>query len=53
MFSIARTGAGSRKIIARLMKLLIGRDVLVEEEESSYLADSGADSDDARALRPL
>ena len=41
------------KIIARLMKLLIGRDVLVEEEESSYLADSGADSDDARALRPL
>ena len=41
------------KIIARLMKLLTRRGVLVEEEGSSYLADGDADSDDARALRPL
>ena len=44
------------KIITRLMKLLTRRGVLVEEEEeggSRYLADSQADSDEARALRPL
>jgi len=42
------------KIITRLMKLLTRRGVLVEEEEgSSYLADAEADSDEARALRPL
>jgi len=45
------------KIITRLMKLLTRRGVLVEQEEegggSSYLADAEADSDDARALRPL
>jgi len=44
------------KIITRLMKLLTRRGVLVEEEEeggSHYLADADADSDDARALRPL
>jgi len=42
------------KIIGRLMKLLIRRGVLVEEEEGSrYLADVDADSDDARTLRPL
>ena len=43
------------KIITRLMKLLTRRSVLVEEEEggSSYLADADADSDEARALRPL
>jgi hypothetical protein len=46
------------KIITRLMKLLTRRGVLVEEEEeggSSYLADAeaDADSDEARALRPL
>ena len=41
------------KIIARLMKLLTRRGVLVEEEGSSYLADGDADSDDARTLRPL
>jgi len=37
------------------MKLLTRRGVLIEEEEegSSYLADADADSDDARALRPL
>ena len=42
------------KIISRLMKLLTRRGVLVEEDEGSgYLADSDADSDDARALCPL
>jgi len=41
------------KIIARLMKLLTRRGVLVEEQGSTYLADSDADSDDARTLRPL
>jgi len=47
-----------QRIITRLMKLLTRRGVLVEEEEeggSSYLADAEADanSDEARALRPL
>ena len=42
------------KIIARLMKLLARRGVLIEEEEgSTHLADGDADSDDARTLRPL
>jgi hypothetical protein len=42
------------KIITRLMKMLTRRGVLIEEEEgSSYLADADADSDEARALRPL
>ena len=49
MFSIARTGVGSRKIIARLMKLLTRRSVLVAGDEGSgYLADGDADSEDAR-----
>ena len=42
------------RIITRLMKMLTRRGVLVEEDEgSSYLADAQADSDEARALRPL
>ena len=41
------------KIISRLMKLLTRRGVLIEEEESTCLADSDAESDDARTLRPL
>ena len=41
------------KIITRTMKLLTRRGVLVEEEGSTYVADSDADSDEARALRPL
>jgi len=41
------------KIIARLMKLLTRRNVLVEEDEGSgYMAYGLADSDDARTLRP-
>jgi hypothetical protein len=41
------------KIITRLMKLLTRRRVLVEEEDSTYVADNGGDSDEARVLRPL
>ena len=41
------------KIIARLMKLLARRGMLVEEQGSSYLADGDADSDGARTLRRL
>ncbi len=41
------------KVITRLMKLLTRRGVLVEEEGSSYMADSDGDSDEARTLRPL
>jgi hypothetical protein len=41
------------KIIARLMKLLTRRGVLVEEQGSTYLADGDAESDNARTLRPL
>ena len=39
------------KIIGRLMKLLTRRGVLVEEEGSTYLADSDGDSNEARPLR--
>ena len=41
------------KIITRMMKLLIRRGVLVEEEGSTYMADNDGDSDEARVLRPL
>jgi len=41
------------KIITRLMKLLTRRGVLVEEEDSTYMADSDGDSDEARKLTPL
>ena len=41
------------KVITRLMKLLTRRGVLVEEEDSTYMADSDSDSDEARTLRPL
>ena len=41
------------KIIGRLMKLLTRRGVLIEEQGSTYLADSDAESDDAQTLRPL
>ena len=41
------------KIIARMMKLLTRRGVLVEEQGETYLADNEADSDDARTLGPL
>jgi len=35
------------------MKVLTRRGVLVEEERASCLADSNAESDDARSPRPL
>jgi len=43
------------KIITRTMKLLTRRGVLVEEQGQTYLADADtdADSDEARVLRPL
>jgi len=41
------------KVITRLMKLLTRRGVLIEEEGSTYMADSDGDSDEARTLRPL
>ena len=41
------------KVIGRLMKLLTRRGVLIEEQGSTYLADSDAESDDAQMLRPL
>ena len=45
--------AVSHKIITRSMKLLTSRGLLIEEEGSSYVADNGGDSDEARSLRPL
>ena len=41
------------KIITRTMKLLTRRGALVEEHGTTYMAGNDADSDDARALRPL
>ncbi len=41
------------KIITRTMKMLTRREVLVEEEGSTYVADDDGDSDEARVLRPL
>ena len=41
------------KIITRMMKLLTGKEVLVEEQGQTYMADDDSDSDEARALRPL
>ena len=41
------------KIITRTMKLLTRRGVLIEEQDSTYMADKDSDSDEARALRPL
>ena len=45
--------AVSHKIITRTMKLLTRRGALVEEQGTTYMADTDADSDDARTLRPL
>jgi hypothetical protein len=40
-------------VIARLMKLLTRRGVLIEEMGQTYLAEPDADGDEARTLRPL
>jgi hypothetical protein len=41
------------KIIIRTMKLPTRRGVLIEAEDSTYMADNDGDSDEARVLRPL
>ncbi len=41
------------KIITRLMKLLTGKRVLVEEQGQTYVVDDNSDSDEARTVRPL
>ena len=40
-------------VIARLMKMLTRRGVLIEEMGQTYLADPNSDGDEARTLRPL
>jgi hypothetical protein len=40
-------------VIARLMKLLTRRGVLLEDDGQSYLAESDTDAEEARTLRPL
>jgi hypothetical protein len=40
-------------VIARLMKMLTRRGVLVEDMGQTYLAEPDADGDEARTLRPL
>ena len=40
-------------VIARLMKMLTRRGVLVEEMGQTWLAEPDADGDEARTLRPL
>ncbi len=40
-------------VIARLMKMLTRRGVLIEEMGQTWLADPNADEDEARTLRPL
>jgi hypothetical protein len=40
-------------VIARLMKLLTRRGVLIEEMGQTYLAEPDADGEEARTLRPL
>ena len=40
-------------VIARLMKMLTRRGVLVEDMGQTYLAEPDSDSDEARTLRPL
>ena len=40
-------------VIARLMKMLTRRGVLIEEMGQTYMADPNADGDEARTLRPL
>ena len=46
-------GALLHTIIARLMKMLTRRGVLVEDMGQTYLAEPDADGEEARTLRPL
>ncbi len=41
------------KIIKRVMKQLVRRGILVEDQGETYLADADDDCEEARALRPL
>ncbi|MBS0445725.1 MAG: transposase [Proteobacteria bacterium] len=42
-----------RKIVDRVLRMLTRRGVLVQEQDSIYVADADGESDDARTLRPL
>jgi Putative transposase/Transposase zinc-binding domain len=42
-----------QSIIKRVMKQLVRRGILVEDQGETYLADTEDDSEEARALRPL
>jgi Putative transposase len=42
-----------QSIIKRVMKQLVRRGILVEDQGETYLANAEDDSDEARALRPL
>jgi hypothetical protein len=42
-----------QRIIKRVMKQLVRRGILVEDQGETYLADDEDESDEARALRPL
>ena len=42
-----------QSIIKRVMKQLVRRGILVEDQGETYLADDADDSEEARALRPL
>ena len=41
------------RIIKRVMKQLVRRGILVEDQGETYLADDGDDSEESRTLRPL
>ena len=42
-----------QRIIKRVMKQLVRRGILVEDQGETYLADADDDSEEARTLRPL
>ena len=42
-----------QRIIKRVMKQLVRRGILVEDQGETYLADDGDDSEESRTLRPL
>ncbi len=41
------------RIVRRVLKMLTRRGVLVQEQDSIYVADADGESHDARTLRPL
>ena len=48
-----RSRPAAESVDSRMMNLLTRRGALVEEQDSTYVADDDGDSDDARMLRPL